>query len=94
MAAWPGEGSHTDMRWHGMNISYHCVQAQADQAGPVNGETGGERLGVAAMHCCAAEPFHPHSFPCETLTADFSTGVVTPNQLRWRPFPIPSEPGA
>lgn len=39
------------------------------------------------------EPFHPHSFPCETLTADFSQGVVTPNQLRWRPFPIPSEPG-
>uniref|UniRef100_A0A7S0R9Z4 homogentisate 1,2-dioxygenase n=1 Tax=Chlamydomonas leiostraca TaxID=1034604 RepID=A0A7S0R9Z4_9CHLO len=39
------------------------------------------------------EPFHPTAFPCETLTADFSTGMVTPNQLRWRPFPIPSEPG-
>jgi homogentisate 1,2-dioxygenase len=40
-----------------------------------------------------AEPFHPHPFPNETLTADFSTSVVTPNQLRWRPIPIPSEPG-
>lgn len=39
------------------------------------------------------EPFHPDSFPNETLTSDFSTGVVTPNQLRWRPFPIPTQPG-
>ncbi|KAG2428612.1 hypothetical protein HYH02_014313 [Chlamydomonas schloesseri] len=38
------------------------------------------------------EPFHPINFPNETLTADFSGGTVTPNQLRWRPFPIPSEP--
>lgn len=38
------------------------------------------------------EPFHPINFPVENLTADFSHGVVTPNQLRWRPFPIPSEP--
>lgn len=28
----------------------------------------------------------------ETLTADFSHGVVTPNQLRWRPFSIPEDP--
>lgn len=38
------------------------------------------------------EPFHPLNFPAEKLTADFSAGVVTPNQLRWRPFAIPSEP--
>ncbi|GMH40156.1 hypothetical protein BSKO_08060 [Bryopsis sp. KO-2023] len=38
------------------------------------------------------EPFHPLNFPAETLTADFSKGVVTPNQIRWRPFSIPSEP--
>ncbi|GBF88452.1 hypothetical protein Rsub_01165 [Raphidocelis subcapitata] len=38
------------------------------------------------------EPFHPLNFPAETLTADFTQGVVTPNQLRWRPFSIPSEP--
>ena len=38
------------------------------------------------------EPFHPVSFPPEGLTADFSRGVVTPNQLRWRPFPIPEHP--
>jgi len=37
------------------------------------------------------EPFHPLNFPAETLTADFASGVVTPNQLRWRPFSIPSE---
>jgi homogentisate 1,2-dioxygenase len=37
------------------------------------------------------EPFHPLSFPPESLTSDFSRSraVVTPNQLRWRPFPIP-----
>ncbi|GAB4820865.1 hypothetical protein N2152v2_007911 [Parachlorella kessleri] len=34
----------------------------------------------------------PSQFPAETLTADFSRGVVTPNQLRWRPFPIPGDP--
>lgn len=28
----------------------------------------------------------------ETLTADFSHAVVTPNQLRWRPFAIPEDP--
>mmetsp|Transcript_38273 Transcript_38273/g.85231 ORF Transcript_38273/g.85231 Transcript_38273/m.85231 type:complete len:494 (+) Transcript_38273:149-1630(+) len=39
------------------------------------------------------EPFHPLNFPAEGLTADFSSGIVTPNQLRWRPFPIPSETG-
>lgn len=38
------------------------------------------------------EPFHPLSFPPETLTADFTRGVITPNQLRWRPFPIPDDP--
>lgn len=38
------------------------------------------------------EPFHPLNFPAETLTADFAQGVVTPNQLRWRPFTIPTEP--
>lgn len=27
----------------------------------------------------------------ETLTADFTHGVVTPNQLRWRPFPLPAD---
>jgi homogentisate 1,2-dioxygenase len=27
----------------------------------------------------------------ENLTADFRQGTVTPNQLRWKPFPIPSE---
>jgi hypothetical protein len=37
------------------------------------------------------EPFHPLNFPSEALTSDFSRGVVTPNQLRWRPFPIPEE---
>ncbi|KAI8467072.1 MAG: homogentisate 1,2-dioxygenase-domain-containing protein [Monoraphidium minutum] len=37
------------------------------------------------------EPFHPLNFPAETLTADFGLGVVTPNQLRWRPFSIPTE---
>lgn len=38
------------------------------------------------------EPFHPLNFPAETLTANFEQGVVTPNQIRWRPFPIPNEP--
>lgn len=37
------------------------------------------------------EPFHPLDFPAETLTADFRQGVVTPNQLRWRPFKIPED---
>jgi homogentisate 1,2-dioxygenase len=46
------------------------------------------RIKPAVTH----EPFHPLNFPAETLTADFSQGVVTPNQLRWRPIPIPSEP--
>lgn len=36
------------------------------------------------------QPFQPLCFPPETLTADFSRAVVTPNQLRWRPFPIPA----
>jgi hypothetical protein len=27
------------------------------------------------------EPFHPLNFPAEQLTADFSLGVVTPNQV-------------
>jgi hypothetical protein len=32
--------------------------------------------------------------PCaaEALTADFNHAVVTPNQLRWRPFAIPEDP--
>lgn len=38
------------------------------------------------------EPFHPLNFPAETLTASFDGGVVTPNQLRWRPFAIPADP--
>lgn len=38
------------------------------------------------------QPFHPLNFPAETLTSDFTHGVVTPNQIRWRPFPIPDDP--
>ncbi|KAL6770098.1 hypothetical protein ACKKBG_A33590 [Auxenochlorella protothecoides x Auxenochlorella symbiontica] len=38
------------------------------------------------------EPFHPLNFPVETLSANFTTGTITPNQLRWRPFPIPEDP--
>lgn len=38
------------------------------------------------------EPFTPLCWPSETLVADFSAAVVTPNQLRWRPFPIPDGP--
>lgn len=38
------------------------------------------------------EPFHPLEFPTETLTADFTSAAVTPNQLRWRPFPVPGAP--
>lgn len=34
----------------------------------------------------------PLNFPMESLTADFRQGIVTPNQLRWKPFPYPSEP--
>ena len=37
------------------------------------------------------EPFHPLCFPSETLTADFLRCVVTPNQLRWKPFPLPPD---
>ncbi|KAK9820068.1 hypothetical protein WJX72_005739 [[Myrmecia] bisecta] len=37
------------------------------------------------------EPFHPLNFPAEQLTADFERAVVTPNQLRWRPFSIPTD---
>lgn len=37
------------------------------------------------------EPFHPLDFPAETLTSDFDRCIVTPNQLRWRPFPIPTD---
>ncbi len=38
------------------------------------------------------EPFHPLNFPVNTLTSDFTNAVITPNQLRWRPFQIPSDP--
>eukprot|EP00798_Chlamydomonas_sp_ICE-L_P002092 gene2092-18147_t len=37
------------------------------------------------------EPFHPLDFATGTLTSNFSNGIVTPNQIRWMPFPIPSE---
>lgn len=37
------------------------------------------------------EPFHPLDFPVEHLTGEFDRGVITPNQLRWRPFAIPSD---
>ena len=35
------------------------------------------------------EPFHSN-FPNECLTADTSHCTITPNQLRWRPFPVPT----
>ena len=36
------------------------------------------------------EPFHSINFPNECLTADTSHCTTTPNQLRWRPFPVPT----
>lgn len=62
-------------------------------------------LSLLLLQCSAAVPVfasacpsmpRPHSKqPClaaaETLTADFTHGVVTPNQLRWRPFPLPAD---
>jgi len=56
------------------------------------------RLLVFLRHpSCLHPSFSTHATPhlpaaAETLTADFSHGVVTPNQLRWRPFPIPEDP--
>lgn len=44
--------------------------------------------GAAAGHTLYI--LHP-TVAAETLTADFSRGVVTPNQLRWRPFAIPED---
>ena len=38
------------------------------------------------------EPFHPLDFGAENLTADFGRAVLTPNQVRWRPFSVPSDP--
>ena len=35
------------------------------------------------------EPFHAITFPNECLTANTAHCAVTPNQLRWRPFPLP-----
>ncbi|GFR40186.1 hypothetical protein Agub_g745 [Astrephomene gubernaculifera] len=41
------------------------------------------------------QPFHPVDFPQQALSAHFSaasSALLTPNQLRWRPFPLPAEP--
>ena len=38
------------------------------------------------------EPFHPLDFAAEALTADFAHAPLTPNQMRWRPFAIPTDP--
>jgi homogentisate 1,2-dioxygenase len=36
------------------------------------------------------DPFNPIKIPNECLTANSSVCVVTPNQLRWRCFPMPT----
>lgn len=38
------------------------------------------------------QPFHPLNFPVNTLISDFANAVITPNQLRWRPFQVPRDP--
>jgi len=38
------------------------------------------------------EPFHPLDFASEVFSGDFERAVITPNQLRWRPFSVPDEP--
>lgn len=38
------------------------------------------------------EPFHPVQFPNEALKADFSSDVISPNQIRWQPFEVPRHP--
>lgn len=38
------------------------------------------------------QPFHPLNFPVNSIASDFVGAVVTPNQLRWRPFHIPTDP--
>ncbi|KAK9846297.1 hypothetical protein WJX81_001152 [Elliptochloris bilobata] len=37
------------------------------------------------------EPFHPLDFASEVFSGDFACALITPNQLRWRPFSVPSE---
>lgn len=37
------------------------------------------------------EPFHPLDFASEGFSGDFERALVTPNQLRWRPFSVPSD---
>ncbi len=44
------------------------------------------RIRPAAQH----RPFEP--FDAGRLQADFNAGPVTPNQLRWNPLPLPTEP--
>jgi homogentisate 1,2-dioxygenase len=46
------------------------------------------RIRPAVTH----EPFHPLTFAAESLTAEFGRCGVSPNQMRWRPWHIPSEP--
>lgn len=38
------------------------------------------------------EPFHPLDFGAENLTAAHADHVLTPNQIRWRPLALPTEP--
>ena len=38
------------------------------------------------------EPFHAMDFPNQCLLADSSKCTITPNQLRWRAFPVPERP--
>ena len=37
------------------------------------------------------EPFHPLDFAAEALSAAHASHVLTPNQIRWRPFAVPEE---
>ena len=37
------------------------------------------------------EPFHPLDFASEVFSGDFERALVTPNQLRWRPFSVPTD---
>ncbi len=38
------------------------------------------------------EPFHPLDFASEVFSGDFERALITPNQLRWRPFSVPDDP--
>ena len=81
------KGGHPRCSQASLRSAFATPGGQSVSCGRCNQRSWLYRIRPSVTH----EPFHPLDFASEVFSGDFARALVTPNQLRWRPFSVPSD---